>query len=161
MHSAFLYHAIQLGLTFGIVNAGQITIYDDIPKELLKLCEDLIFNKNGEATEKLLEFAAANKGSKVRFFVLFCFVLFCFVLFCFVLFCFVLFCFVLFCFVLFCFVLFCFVLFCFVLFCFVLFCFVLFFIFCFCFLERECLFVLLLSFGGIWSFLTFFFFLPQ
>mmetsp|Transcript_37243 Transcript_37243/g.58643 ORF Transcript_37243/g.58643 Transcript_37243/m.58643 type:complete len:1245 (-) Transcript_37243:89-3823(-) len=64
MHSAFLYHAISLGLSFGIVNAGQITIYDDIPKDLLELCENLIFNKTADATEKLLEFAAANKGSK-------------------------------------------------------------------------------------------------
>ncbi len=64
MHSAFLYHAIRAGLTFGIVNAGQITIYDDIRKDLLTLVEDLIFNRSPEGTEKLLEFAAAHKDTK-------------------------------------------------------------------------------------------------
>ena len=45
MHSAFLYHAIKAGLDMGIVNAGALPVYDDIPKELLELCEDLIFNR--------------------------------------------------------------------------------------------------------------------
>jgi len=64
MHSAFLYHAIKVGLGMGIVNAGQITIYDDIPQDLLKLVEDLIFNRSPESTERLLEFAAKNKSTK-------------------------------------------------------------------------------------------------
>lgn len=44
MHSVFLYHAIKAGMDMGIVNAGALPVYDDIPKELLQLCEDLIFN---------------------------------------------------------------------------------------------------------------------
>eukprot|EP00117_Sycon_ciliatum_P049102 scpid26605/ scgid34859/ Methionine synthase; 5-methyltetrahydrofolate--homocysteine methyltransferase; Vitamin-B12 dependent methionine synthase len=68
MHSAFLYHAIKLGMGMGIVNAGQVTIYDDIEPVLLKLVEDLIFNKSPESTERLLEFASTNrsKGAAVK-----------------------------------------------------------------------------------------------
>ena len=69
IHSAFLYHAIKVGLDMGIVNAGQITIYDDISPELLKLVEDLIFNRSPDSTEKLLEFAQANSkqgGASVK-----------------------------------------------------------------------------------------------
>lgn len=48
---------LQAGLDMAIVNAGSIPLYDDIPKYLLKLCEDLIWNKSPDATEKMLEFA--------------------------------------------------------------------------------------------------------
>ena len=51
MHSAFLFHAVEAGMDMGIVNAGQLIIYDEIPNELLKLVEDLIFNKNENATQ--------------------------------------------------------------------------------------------------------------
>ena len=70
MHSAFLFHAIEAGMDMGIVNAGQLVIYDEIPNELLKLVEDLIFNKNENATQKLLDYARkkqkneSNKKSK-------------------------------------------------------------------------------------------------
>src|SRR6185312_14721717 len=57
MHAAFLYHAIQAGLDMGIVNAGQLAIYDEIDPELKRLVEDLIFNRSDEATERILEFA--------------------------------------------------------------------------------------------------------
>mmetsp|Transcript_19959 Transcript_19959/g.56091 ORF Transcript_19959/g.56091 Transcript_19959/m.56091 type:complete len:1249 (+) Transcript_19959:72-3818(+) len=64
MHSAFLYHAIRAGLSMGIVNAGQITIYDDIDAALLKLVEDLIFNRSPDSTERLLQYAQENVASK-------------------------------------------------------------------------------------------------
>ncbi len=48
MHSVFLYHAIQAGMDMGIVNAGCLPVYDDIDKELLKLCEDLLWNRDPE-----------------------------------------------------------------------------------------------------------------
>lgn len=57
MHSVFLYHAIQQGMDMGIVNAGCLPVYDDIDKELLKLCEDLLWNLDPEGTEKLLIYA--------------------------------------------------------------------------------------------------------
>jgi len=57
MHSAFLYYAIQAGLDMGIVNAGALPIYDDIPKDLLILVEDVIFNRKPDATEKLITYA--------------------------------------------------------------------------------------------------------
>ena len=57
MHSVFLYHAIKAGLDMGIVNAGMLQIYDEIPKDLLALVQDLIFNKRNDATERLLAFA--------------------------------------------------------------------------------------------------------
>ncbi|XP_073483730.1 methionine synthase isoform X1 [Aquarana catesbeiana] len=56
MHGVFLFHAIKIGLDMGIVNAGSLPVYDDIDKELLQLCEDLIWNKDSEATEKLLKY---------------------------------------------------------------------------------------------------------
>lgn len=62
MHSVFLYHAIQAGMDMGIVNAGQLTLYDDIPAELRELCEDVILNKRDDATERLLEAAPKFKG---------------------------------------------------------------------------------------------------
>uniref|UniRef100_W5KA14 Methionine synthase n=1 Tax=Astyanax mexicanus TaxID=7994 RepID=W5KA14_ASTMX len=67
MHGAFLYHAIKDGMDMGIVNAGNLPVYDDIDKELLVLCENLIWNKDPEATEKLLQYAQnyAKGGKKV------------------------------------------------------------------------------------------------
>ncbi|XP_071996839.1 methionine synthase isoform X3 [Engystomops pustulosus] len=67
MHSVFLYHAIKIGMDMGIVNAGNLPVYDDIEKELLQLCEDIIWNKDPEATEKLLKYAqtTAKGGKKV------------------------------------------------------------------------------------------------
>lgn len=66
IHAVFLYHAIQQGMTMGIVNAGQLAIYDDIPKELKDIVEDVILNQNqGEgnaATDKLLEIAEKYRG---------------------------------------------------------------------------------------------------
>ncbi|XP_077481178.1 methionine synthase isoform X3 [Stigmatopora argus] len=65
MHGAFLYHAIKAGMDMGIVNAGNLPVYDDIDKELLSLCENLIWNKDVEATEKLLAYAQNYvKGGK-------------------------------------------------------------------------------------------------
>ena len=57
MHAAFLYHAIGAGLTMGIVNAGQLAIYEEIPKDLLVLVEDVLLNRRPDATERLLEYA--------------------------------------------------------------------------------------------------------
>ncbi|XP_072265288.1 methionine synthase isoform X1 [Pyxicephalus adspersus] len=65
MHGVFLFHAIKIGLDMGIVNAGNLPVYDDIDKELLQLCENLIWNKDEEATEKLLKYAQiTGKGGK-------------------------------------------------------------------------------------------------
>lgn len=61
MHSAFLYHAIQAGMDMGIVNAGQIDIYDEIPKDLLELVEDVILNRRADSTERLVEYAEQLK----------------------------------------------------------------------------------------------------
>ena len=63
MHSAFLYHAIRAGLDMGIVNAGMIEVYEEIPKELLEKVEDVLLNRRDDSTEKLLEFAEQVKGS--------------------------------------------------------------------------------------------------
>jgi len=62
MHSAFLYHGIQAGMDMGIVNAGMIEVYDEIPKELLERVEDVLLNRREDATERLLEFAEQVKG---------------------------------------------------------------------------------------------------
>ncbi|RIA89943.1 methionine synthase [Glomus cerebriforme] len=65
MHSVFLYHAIQAGLDMGIVNAGFLTIYDDIPKDLLELCENALWNRDPDVTEKILNYAQKHgKGAK-------------------------------------------------------------------------------------------------
>ena len=61
MHSAFLYHAIKAGLDMGIVNAGQLGVYEEIPKDLLKLVEDVLLNRRPEATEELVTFAETVK----------------------------------------------------------------------------------------------------
>ncbi len=58
MHSAFLYHAIKAGMDMGIVNAGMLQIYDEIPKALLERVEDVILNRRPDATERLIEYAA-------------------------------------------------------------------------------------------------------
>ena len=58
MHSAFLFHAIKAGMDMGIVNAGMLQIYDEIPKDLLELVEDVILNRRDDATERLIEYAA-------------------------------------------------------------------------------------------------------
>src|SRR5205823_14449769 len=64
MHAAFLYHAINAGLTMGIVNAGQLAIYEQIPKDLLELVEDVLLNRRPDATERLLAFADSVKGQE-------------------------------------------------------------------------------------------------
>ncbi len=63
MHSAFLYHAIRAGLDMGIVNAGALPVYDEIPKMLLKLVEDVILNRRKDGTERLLAYASQVTGS--------------------------------------------------------------------------------------------------
>lgn len=62
IHTAFLYHAIKAGMTMGIVNAGNITIYEEIPKDLLLCIEDLLFNRCPRATDRLLEIASRTHG---------------------------------------------------------------------------------------------------
>ena len=62
MHSVFLYHAIAAGMDMGIVNAGQLTLYDDIEPELRTLVEDVILNRRADATDRLLEAAERYKG---------------------------------------------------------------------------------------------------
>ena len=64
MHSVFLYHAIRAGLDMGIVNSGMLTVYEDIPPELLVRVEDVIFNRSPDATERLIEFASQFKGNR-------------------------------------------------------------------------------------------------
>ena len=66
MHSAFLYHAIQAGLDMGIVNAGMIEVYEEIPKDLLTHVEDVLLNRRDDATERLVTFAETVKGKKVE-----------------------------------------------------------------------------------------------
>jgi 5-methyltetrahydrofolate--homocysteine methyltransferase len=61
MHSAFLYHAIKAGMDMGIVNAGQLAVYDEIPKDLLELVEDVLLNRRADATERLIAFAETVK----------------------------------------------------------------------------------------------------
>ncbi|MGE0556723.1 MAG: methionine synthase [Burkholderiales bacterium] len=62
IHTAFLYHAIRAGLTMAIVNAGQIGVYDEIPKELLEHVEDIIFDRRPDAAERMVAFAETVKG---------------------------------------------------------------------------------------------------
>ncbi|HEV2969930.1 MAG TPA: methionine synthase [Pirellulales bacterium] len=61
MHSAFLYHAIRAGMDMGIVNAGQLAVYEQIPKDLLERVEDVLFDRRPDATERLVEFAESVK----------------------------------------------------------------------------------------------------
>ncbi|HET9580118.1 MAG TPA: methionine synthase [Usitatibacter sp.] len=62
MHTAFLYHATKAGMTMGIVNAGQLGVYEEIPKDLLERVEDVIFNRRPDATERLVDFAETYKA---------------------------------------------------------------------------------------------------
>ncbi len=62
MHAVFLYHAIKAGMDMGIVNAGQLQVYEEIEPNLKQLCEEVILNKNEEATDKLLSFAETVKA---------------------------------------------------------------------------------------------------
>jgi len=62
IHSAFLYHAIAAGLDMGIVNAGQLEVYENIPADLLERVEDVLFNRRPDATERLVEFAGSIEG---------------------------------------------------------------------------------------------------
>ena len=62
MHTAFLYHAIKAGMDMGIVNAGQLGVYEDIPADLLERVEDVIFHRRPDATERLVEFAESVTG---------------------------------------------------------------------------------------------------
>lgn len=66
IHSVFLYHAIQAGLDMGIVNAGMLQIYDEIPKDLLELTEDVVLNRRPDATERLIDFAEKVIQSKEK-----------------------------------------------------------------------------------------------
>ncbi len=63
MHSAFLFYAIQAGLDMGIVNAGQLVVYEDIPADLLELVEDVLFDRREDATDRLVSFAETVTGS--------------------------------------------------------------------------------------------------
>jgi 5-methyltetrahydrofolate--homocysteine methyltransferase len=66
MHAAFLYHAIHAGMDMGIVNAGQLMVYEDIPAELLERVEDLLFSRRPDATERLVAFAKTVEGEGYR-----------------------------------------------------------------------------------------------
>ena len=65
-HSAFLFHAIKAGLDMGIVNAGQLVVYEDIPKDLLEHVEDVIFNRRPDATERMVQFAGTVTGTSEK-----------------------------------------------------------------------------------------------
>ncbi len=66
MHSVFLYYAIKDGMDMGIVNAGMLTIYDDIPKDLLECVEDVVLNRREDAAERLVDFAESLKGQSIE-----------------------------------------------------------------------------------------------
>ncbi|MFI9815120.1 methionine synthase [Saccharothrix variisporea] len=66
MHSAFLFHAVRAGLDMGIVNAGQLAVYEDIPADLLELVEDVLFNRRPDATDRLVAHAETVKGSGTK-----------------------------------------------------------------------------------------------
>jgi 5-methyltetrahydrofolate--homocysteine methyltransferase len=66
MHAAFLYHAIAAGLDMGIVNAGQLAVYEDIEPDLLERVEDVIFNRREDATERLVEYASRVEGEGTK-----------------------------------------------------------------------------------------------
>ena len=67
MHAAFLFHAIRAGfLDMGIVNAGQLAVYEDIEPELLERVEDVIFNRRSDATERLVELAEEVRGEGTK-----------------------------------------------------------------------------------------------
>ncbi|MBD3162620.1 MAG: methionine synthase [Candidatus Eisenbacteria bacterium] len=64
IHAVFLYHAIHAGMDMGIVNAGQLAVYDELPAELREVVEDVVLNRRADATERLLEIAQRYKGDK-------------------------------------------------------------------------------------------------
>jgi 5-methyltetrahydrofolate--homocysteine methyltransferase len=66
MNAAFLYHAIKAGLDMGIVNAGQLEVYEEIPKDLLERVEDVLLNRRGDAADRLTEFAESVKSSRKK-----------------------------------------------------------------------------------------------
>jgi 5-methyltetrahydrofolate--homocysteine methyltransferase len=66
MHSAFLFHAIKAGLDMGIVNAGQLVVYQDIKADLLELVEDVLFDRRADATDRLVAFADTVKGAGMK-----------------------------------------------------------------------------------------------
>lgn len=66
IHSVFLYHAIQVGMDMGIVNAGMLQIYEEIPQELLQHVEDIVLNKREDATERMIEFAQQIKNDQTE-----------------------------------------------------------------------------------------------
>ncbi|QQQ80458.1 methionine synthase [Saccharothrix sp. 6-C] len=66
MHSSFLYHGVRAGLDMGIVNAGQLAVYEDIPKDLLELVEDVLFDRRPDATDRLVSFAETVAGSGTK-----------------------------------------------------------------------------------------------
>jgi len=66
MHAAFLYHAIRAGMDMGIVNAGQLSVYDEIPPDLRERVEDVLFNRLSDATERLVAFAEGMKETAAR-----------------------------------------------------------------------------------------------
>jgi 5-methyltetrahydrofolate--homocysteine methyltransferase len=66
MHSAFLLHAVRAGLDMGIVNAGQLAVYADIPADLLELVEDVLFDRRADATDRLVTFASTVTGSGTK-----------------------------------------------------------------------------------------------
>lgn len=66
MHAAFLYHAVKAGMDMGIVNAGQLEVYEEVPKELLERVEDVLFNRRPDATDRLLEIADTVKGKSKK-----------------------------------------------------------------------------------------------
>lgn len=66
MHSVFLYHAIKAGLDMGIVNAGMLEVYENIPKDLLEKVEDVLLNRRPDATEQLVNFAETVKNNKEK-----------------------------------------------------------------------------------------------
>jgi 5-methyltetrahydrofolate--homocysteine methyltransferase len=66
MHAVFLYHAIQAGMDMGIVNAGQLAVYETIDKELREACEDVVLNRQADATERLLTLAQRYRGGAAR-----------------------------------------------------------------------------------------------
>lgn len=66
MHAVFLYHAIQVGMDMGIVNAGQLAVYESIDAELREACEDVVLNRRDDATERLLEIAERFRGAGAK-----------------------------------------------------------------------------------------------
>src|SRR5207245_2332654 len=65
MHSAFLYHAVKAGMDMGIVNPGQLAVYEDIPPDVLVAVEDVLFNRRPDATERLTKVAERTRGTTV------------------------------------------------------------------------------------------------